>query len=122
MRASVESGVGASCAPIVGAGCTPIRGVNGTAPIIGVVGADPRIGVVGGVIRVILGVRDCAGAVCCALAVVVADESSGLARSRLDALRVRTEDFNFTTSASRRLMVSFRPMICSERAWASVLW
>ena len=44
-----------------------------------------------------------------------------IAWSRLNALRVVIEDFSFTTSASRRLVVSFRPWICSERACASVL-
>ena len=78
------------------------------------------IGVVGGVIRDIVGGIDCAGAVCCA------DCAGALCcalatSSRLDALRARTEDLSFTTSASRRLMVVFRPTICSERAWASAL-
>ncbi len=74
------------------------------APVVGV-GAAPIVGVDGGV---------SAGADCCALVVVV-----GVSVSRF-ALRVVIEALCFATSASRRLMVICRPMICSALAWASV--
>jgi hypothetical protein len=76
------------------------------APIVGVGGAAPIVEVGGGV---------SAGVDGCALVVMV-----GVIGSRCFALRVVIEALCFATSASRRLLVICRLMICSPLVLASV--